>query len=65
VSFPLPVCSSLGRAAFPPRTLCPACGGRDWKVGEADGCALEEVTERAGVLVAAVQTDLDRSSSHG
>jgi uncharacterized protein len=58
MSFPIPVCTACGRAAFPPRALCPSCGGRSWADGAASAGRVEEVTERAGVHIASVRTDL-------
>lgn len=58
MSFPIPVCTACGRAAFPPRALCPSCGGPSWADAAAEAGRVEEVTERAGVHIASVRTDL-------
>lgn len=58
MSFTLPVCSACGDAVFPPRALCPHCGGRDWATAEAATGTVEEVTERDGTRIASVRTDL-------
>jgi len=58
MSFPIPVCTACGRAAFPPRALCPSCGRRSWADAAAEAGRVEEVTERAGVHIASVRTDL-------
>jgi uncharacterized OB-fold protein len=58
VSLQLPVCVSCGRTVFPSRALCPSCGGRTWDTTAAAGGVVEQSTERAGVRIAAVRTDL-------
>ncbi|HEY1370539.1 MAG TPA: zinc ribbon domain-containing protein [Gaiellaceae bacterium] len=58
MSFPLPVCESCGRAAFPPRALCPSCGGSAWRSEDAAGGVVEQVSDVSAVHVAAVRTDL-------
>jgi uncharacterized OB-fold protein len=57
VSFTLPVCSACGDAVFPPRALCPRCGGRAWTTEEAATGIVEELTERDGTRIASVRTD--------
>ncbi len=58
MSFPIPICAACGIAVFPPRALCPSCGGRFWVEGETNRGLAEQVTERAGVRIASVRTDL-------
>ncbi|MHB8470051.1 MAG: zinc ribbon domain-containing protein [Gaiellaceae bacterium] len=58
MSFPLAICIPCGRAVFPPRALCPACGASSWVGGAASEGVAEQVTERAGVRIASVRTDL-------
>jgi uncharacterized OB-fold protein len=58
VSFTLPVCSACGDAVFPPRALCPRCGGRTWTTAEAATGTVEELTERDGTRIASIRTDL-------
>jgi uncharacterized OB-fold protein len=58
VSFALPICAACGRAAFPPRALCPSCGGREWTTGDGSPGTVEETTERDGVRVVSVRTSL-------
>jgi uncharacterized OB-fold protein len=58
VTFPLPLCAVCGRAAFPPRALCPSCGGREWTTGDGSPGTVEETTERDGVRVVSVRTSL-------
>jgi len=38
------VCRSCGRKVFPPRALCPACGGASWTREPAEQGVVEEVT---------------------
>lgn len=38
------VCRTCGRKVFPPRVLCPGCGGASWKRERAGQGAVEEVT---------------------
>jgi uncharacterized OB-fold protein len=38
------VCRTCGRAAFPRRALCPACGGASWSREPAGTGTVEEVT---------------------
>lgn len=40
----LSVCRSCGRKVFPPRALCPDCGGASWKRERAGQGVVEEVT---------------------
>lgn len=56
--YPLPVCVTCGHASFPPRVVCPYCGGREWNVADAAGGVLEELTEHAGVRIGSVRTEL-------
>jgi uncharacterized OB-fold protein len=45
----LGVCAGCGRAFFPLRALCPACGSPDFRLEEAGPGVVEEVTARSGV----------------
>jgi uncharacterized protein len=38
------VCRTCGRRLFPPRLLCPACGGASWSREQAGSGTVEEVT---------------------
>ena len=38
------VCRTCGRTVFPPRLLCPGCGGASWRGAPAGPGAVEEVT---------------------
>ncbi len=58
MSFTIPMCSACGGAVFPPRALCPRCGGRAWTTAEAATGTVEELTERDGTRIASVRTDL-------
>lgn len=58
MSFRIPICNSCGRAAFPPRLLCPRCGGPDWREQNVESGVLEAVTERGGVRLGAVRLTL-------
>jgi uncharacterized OB-fold protein len=58
VTFPIPVCATCGRAVFPPRVLCPQCGGREWRDEPVDGGVVERSTERDGTAIATVRTPL-------
>ena len=40
----VPACRTCGRKVFPPRLLCPACGGASWKRERAGQGVVEEVT---------------------
>ena len=52
------VCASCGAAAFPPRALCPQCGGREWGAEAVERGMLESVTERDGTRVGDVRIPL-------
>ena len=56
--FTVTVCAACGEAVFPPRALCPPCGGREWRTVEAGAGTVEETTERDGVRIASVRTDV-------
>lgn len=53
----IPVCASCGRAVFPQRLLCPACGGREWRAEPVERGVLEAAAEREA-RVGAVRTPL-------
>lgn len=61
----LSACRTCGRKAFPPRLLCPACGGASWKLERAGQGVVEEVTTvhhavgADGVAVALASVRLD------
>lgn len=44
--FEVPVCAGCARAAFPPRPLCPQCGGREWEPRVAEAGVVELCTRR-------------------
>jgi uncharacterized OB-fold protein len=58
VSFPIPICGACGAAVFPPRALCPRCGGRAWREERVDTAVVEHTTERDGTAIATVRTSL-------
>lgn len=58
MSFAIPICAACGAAAFPPRALCPRCGGREWRTEAVEHGVVEHVTERDGTGIAAVRTAL-------
>ncbi len=49
-AFTVDVCSRCGYAAYPPRILCPACGGAEWRRRRADSGVVEEITVRRPVF---------------
>jgi uncharacterized OB-fold protein len=60
VSEPMTVaeCVTCGYLAYPPRILCPNCGGGEWRDRPAGSGVVTEVTEtREGVRVGAVRSD--------
>ncbi|MCC7250725.1 MAG: hypothetical protein IT540_02485 [Hyphomicrobium sp.] len=54
----IPVCLACGRAVFPERLLCPACGARAWRREPVSSGILEGVAQRGDVRVGAVRTPL-------
>ena len=58
MSISVPVCAACGAAVFPPRAVCPNCGGLEWDANESDFGTVEEVTESGGVRIATVRADL-------
>ena len=38
------VCTACGRCVFPPRSLCPECGGAEWVERATAGGVVEETT---------------------
>lgn len=44
--FEVTVCADCGRAAFPPRPVCPRCWGREWRAQVADRGVVEARTWR-------------------
>ena len=58
MSVRIPICTDCGRAVFPPRLLCPDCGGGEWRDELVDAGVLEAVTERGDGRVGAVRTPL-------
>ena len=49
-SFTIDVCATCGYAAYPPRILCPGCGGTEWRRRLADTGVIEETTVRRPVF---------------
>ncbi len=58
MSLDVPVCSRCGRAVFPPRLLCPECGGTEWRSEPVEHGVVERATERDGMGVCFVRTPL-------
>jgi uncharacterized OB-fold protein len=56
VTFLVPVCVPCGHAVFPPRALCPKCGGREWTTTETAG-AVEGLTLVDDVALVSVRTE--------
>jgi uncharacterized OB-fold protein len=51
-------CVTCGYLAYPPRILCPNCGGSEWRNRPAGSGVVTEVTEsREGVRLGAVRSD--------
>jgi carnitine-CoA ligase len=50
-------CRRCGHVVFPPRQLCPHCGGRDWEHRLAQRGAVEAVTRRGQIQLASVRSD--------
>ncbi len=57
MTFPIPVCAVCGRAAFPPRVLCPSCGAREWTERNVASGIIEQVTAHDGVGIASLQVE--------
>jgi uncharacterized OB-fold protein len=57
-AFAAHLCARCGYAAHPPRLLCPRCAAAQWRVADAAGGTVEEVTAVDGTPLAAVRTDL-------
>ncbi len=57
MSLRVAVCGSCGQVAFPPPFLCPACGGREWRDGEAASGVLEAVADRGETRLGTVRLD--------
>jgi len=43
---------------FPPRALCPQCGGREWRNEPVEDGVVEGATERDGTAIATIRTRL-------
>jgi hypothetical protein len=59
----LQICARCGRALFPPRALCPGCGGTELRLEPAGPGVVEEVTARVrpdGATVAIASVRLAR-----
>lgn len=54
----IPVCEACGRAVFPERLLCPACGARTWRREPVAAGVLEVAAQRGEVRIGAVRTPL-------
>lgn len=54
----IPVCEACGRAVFPDRLLCPACGARAWRREPVATGVLEAAAQRGDVRIGAVRTSL-------
>lgn len=51
-------CVTCGYLAYPPRILCPNCGGGEWRSRPAGSGVVTEVTEsREGVRLGAVRSE--------
>lgn len=50
------VCESCGRAMFPRRLLCPACGGRELREEPVGEATLEDFADRGEVKLGQVRT---------
>jgi uncharacterized OB-fold protein len=51
------LCRSCGRRAFPPRALCPDCGGAAWIREPAGQGVVEEATRVGALSLASVRLD--------
>jgi len=51
----IPVCEACGRAVFPQRLLCPACGARAWRRESVASGVLEAAADRGEVRVGVVR----------
>ena len=49
------VCASCGTAMFPPRLLCPECGGRDLREERVESGILEDFADRGEVKLGQVR----------
>jgi len=49
-AFTVRACAACDHAVYPPRILCPRCGGAAWKRRIADSGVVEELTVRRPVL---------------
>ncbi len=58
MTFRIPVCAACAAAVFPPRLLCPRCGGAEWREEAVEQGVLEGRTERNGTGIGAVRTPL-------
>jgi Rubredoxin-like zinc ribbon domain (DUF35_N) len=58
VTLRMDACATCGRVVFPPRALCPACGGAGWTPVESERGTVEQVTNRDGVEIVSVRSDL-------
>jgi uncharacterized OB-fold protein len=54
----VPVCTACSRAAFPPRLLCPQCGGAQWRDEPVEHGVLEGRTDAAEAVVGEVRLAL-------
>jgi uncharacterized OB-fold protein len=51
-------CARCGRVVFPPRALCPVCGGAEWTSVDSERGTVEQVTERDGISIMSLRSDL-------
>jgi uncharacterized OB-fold protein len=53
---PIQVCTACSKALFPPRVVCPGCGGSVFSATMVETGVLEERTEHRGTPIGAVRT---------
>jgi uncharacterized OB-fold protein len=55
-SFSVPECTACGHAIWPPRPVCPRCGGTTFSDRDAGRGVIEETTRSEQTLLASVRT---------
>jgi uncharacterized OB-fold protein len=55
--FCVPACVACGHAIWPPRPVCPGCGGRAFAARRADAGVVEETTRNEHTPLASVRSD--------